>query len=547
MDYITEAFKKLNVLNEDSFRVSTNDGIDDLAMFVDENENAKPEIEIIDTDAEDYEDLRDTYIGNVILECPICHSLRYCRPEAIEFSVEDEDKPIAKKIVNRQEECPYCATTNGFAIVGKVMPYEEEGKLDVTVDGEKVEVEEKEEEKIEESLDTTGMSGDDIVETTEEELLDNGIDPSDWRIGHNEDGGCYLTVDSLKELLKIKNESCKMDECGTAEIKESRANRIYFPKDEELNEEFNVKVDTDNQRLEVRQDDATGKVTATAEPITDEMKINEFEGGDEAIAPLDGDDLANLTAEETADVAEEKAENNTGKEELEGEGELDLNLEEPVGEELPEEEAPVEEEETEEKEEVVEESLDNDIDFDIENVKEDKRVDELLDLDLNLDASGQTIGVGLPGGTGISAGGGVPGLGAVGGLMGEGVETVDVEPEEFLEEGFNSLCEKYLKNVYDNVKTFKTTSVGNTKTGIVVEGLIGFNSGNIKKTTFVFEAKDATRSGRLRFVGENKEISRGKKSFVLTGKLDDKKRLVCESLNYNYMQNRVRVNGTVKN
>ena len=84
-----------------------------------------------------------------------------------------------------------------------------------------------------------------------------------------------------------------------------------------------------------------------------------------------------------------------------------------------------------------------------------------------------------------------------------------------------------------------------TKSGLIIEGNIGFRSGNTKKTTFVFEAKDATRGGRLRFIGENKEITRGKKSFVLTGKLDNNK-LVCESLNYNYMQNRVRVNGTVK-
>ena len=113
-------------------------------------------------------------------------------------------------------------------------------------------------------------------------------------------------------------------------------------------------------------------------------------------------------------------------------------------------------------------------------------------------------------------------------------DEIDVPIDEFDEETFDELGESFLKNTYENVESYKTESIkeqdGNK---LVVEGLITFNSGKVKKTSFIFEAKDITKSGKVRFIGENCQLSRGKKSFTVAGKVQEGK-FISESLNYNY-------------
>lgn len=113
-------------------------------------------------------------------------------------------------------------------------------------------------------------------------------------------------------------------------------------------------------------------------------------------------------------------------------------------------------------------------------------------------------------------------------------DEIDVPIDEFDEETFDELGESFLKNTYENVESYKTESIkeqdGNK---LVVEGLITFNSGKVKKTSFIFEAKDITKSGKVRFIGENCQLSRGKKSFTVSGKIQEGK-FISESLNYNY-------------
>lgn len=112
-------------------------------------------------------------------------------------------------------------------------------------------------------------------------------------------------------------------------------------------------------------------------------------------------------------------------------------------------------------------------------------------------------------------------------------EVEDIDIDEFDEEGFDELGESYLKKVYENVNSFKTTGIKEIKNKLCIEGLINFKSGNTKKTSFLFEAKDVDSKGKIRFIGENKEITRGKKSFTVAGRMRGKK-FMCESLNYNY-------------
>lgn len=115
----------------------------------------------------------------------------------------------------------------------------------------------------------------------------------------------------------------------------------------------------------------------------------------------------------------------------------------------------------------------------------------------------------------------------------EDEEEVDVDIDSFDEETFDELGESYFKTVYNNVDSYKTTSSkieGNT---VMIEGIITFDSGSKRKTSFLFEAKDMNRKGKIRFLGENKQLTRGSKAFTILTKLNDKK-LMVESLGYNY-------------
>lgn len=129
-------------------------------------------------------------------------------------------------------------------------------------------------------------------------------------------------------------------------------------------------------------------------------------------------------------------------------------------------------------------------------------------------------------------------------------DTVDVDFDEFDEKGFDQLGENYLRNVYENVRFFKTTNVATYGNKLKLEGIITFKSGKSGKTNFIFESYKATKTGKLKFIGENKQFAKGKKSFTLTGRLNGNK-LVCESLNYNYVAKkpngaRTRIYDTVK-
>lgn len=130
-------------------------------------------------------------------------------------------------------------------------------------------------------------------------------------------------------------------------------------------------------------------------------------------------------------------------------------------------------------------------------------------------------------------------------------EEVEYDVEDFDSDSFDELGESYLKSVYENVSSYKTTDVSSKGNTLVVEGLIKFNSGKMKPTKFIFEANTATKNNKLRFIGENKQITRGRKAFTITGKLNENKSFITERFNYNYMTknekgNSTRLYGTLK-
>lgn len=110
----------------------------------------------------------------------------------------------------------------------------------------------------------------------------------------------------------------------------------------------------------------------------------------------------------------------------------------------------------------------------------------------------------------------------------------EVDVDEFDEESFDDLNERYLKNIYENVKSYKTIQVkqrGNNK--LFIEGLISFKSGKKAKTNYVFEAHSISKDNKLKFYGMNEQFARGSKAFALRGALNGNK-FICESLTCKY-------------
>ncbi len=406
---LTEAFRALDALNEDTFSVS-DDGIAKLAEFQD-NDDLVDEIKVMDPEATTEEELADSYVGKVILDCCVCHSKLY--KDADEVALNEEGT-----LANVDEECPYCYSNDGFKVVGQVAAYggekqstddaddteqvntsDEDNKVDEGLFGIKTKKEKEREAKAKADRESKRQAQKERAE--EEERARQQFAADSWARNDR------AKRDAQAEYNRSRYNSTK----GSNVSNTGRAGVHYSGGDyysESLSESVNnVNVETDDSIVNVATDE-TGKVTVTTEP-----NAAPAAEGDEMIVPVDPDTQA----------------------EIEG--------------------APVD--------------------------------DEFVDMDVN----------------------------------------------EFDEESFDELGESFLKETYSNVVSYKTTDVSSDGNKIVVEGVIKFDTGSEKKTSFVFEAKDATKSGKVRLMGENMQITKGKKAFTISGTITENK-FMTESFNYNY-------------
>lgn len=396
MNYLSEAFKKLDFLNEDNFSLDSTSDIDDMSHFL--SLERDPVQDVIDPEAKDEEELEDTYIGKVILHCPVCNSMIYKDLEDIEKSDDEE-------LVNVGEECPYCYVSDGFKVIGIVSPFQEE---------------ESEEDAEIEASDEAGDQEVEIEDDSVEENLQESVgqDVSEYQKWVDFDMEKYHRIsDNTMQKIKEAGLSVVKDQYGEYEV-------IADRKDECLGEDFeHVEVSTDEQKL-VMDAEEDGKITIESEPVANEAE------GEEFIQPVP---------------------------------------------------------------EVVEDEIEDSAEVEVEAPEE---------------------------------------------------EEIDYDIEDFDEESFDGLGEAYLKEVYDNVDSYKTSNVSMKGNSLVVEGVIKFTSGKEKKTNFIFEAKTATKNNKLRFIGENKQITRGRKAFTITGQLNENKSFITERFNYNYMTKNAKGNST---
>ena len=581
-NYIVEAFKKMSLLESEDISLNAG-GIDELDGFlstagVDPDEEM---VDVYDLEAEAQDELKDSYIGKVVLECSVCHSDIFV--DKAEISTDTDEEGLACKDI----ECPYCMSNEGYTIIGEVAPFNEEQseelindeeieeRPEVDVEGgadsvEEEDIIEPDEEELEESLNECGGSpkGDEILGESEnynlkgEYIFKNGKDEEPIGRFHDADGS-YTLFDGNEdededEIKSLVHESMKLD--GTAEmysnkeirgvdelegvdelsgVKELHGEKHEAPINEskKINESIKDK-DWLIQKIEyacgkyhinnpkISMNEEAGEVTITSEDF-EHLKWNQIDemgemfgghlitddGKTYAKYELDDthfDDPNMYESLENATIETEDQSINLSTDE-DGSVSLDVQPKEDLSEEP-----------------VSDEFIDEPVDSEGEMIVplEDESVDEI---EAAADANSVEEGE-------------------------DSIEYEDVAPtedeefdefEEFDEDSFNGLGESYLKSCYENVTGFKTTGISKNNNKLMIEGIIKFDSGNIKETNFVFESVDKNK-----FEGYNKQISRGNKTFKLNTSVNNKK-LVCESLNYNYRSKNennesVRVYGTVK-
>ena len=181
-DYINEAFKRLSAIDEELFNTTT-DGINHLADFMDSDDET---IRVIDKDATESEDLKDSYIGKVIVNCNVCHSHIFENKEDI---VIDEEG-----LVNAEEACPYCGEQDGFTIVGEIAPFAEKD-VGVEVDQQPVDVDTteqipEEDQNIEESINRSIAS----ARTLGEDFKEVSIKTNDQHLEMTSDDNGKISV-----------------------------------------------------------------------------------------------------------------------------------------------------------------------------------------------------------------------------------------------------------------------------------------------------------------------------------------------------------------
>lgn len=531
-NFLHEAFQALKLTESETFELDKT-GVADLSDFLSTDFQLEDTtVDIIDPEAETEEDLQKTYIGEVILECQACHVPHYCHPEDV---VIDEEAGLA----NIEDTCPNCYSNEGFKIVGTVAPYEDitveaSDDVEVEVDGKEISTEETEKEEIE---------------------VDDNLDEAKAAIDKDElkkrFAGRFATKESLslrekrlasaKKHLARKNkeediEACQKNPVDTeqsiaGELKEAKKRHLTRNEDEEkLLKCQKGKVDvTKSPAGELKEE----KASCEDEKCRDKKQLKRrhiTKNNDDEALEICQKNPVDTTKSEAGKLREAKKRHLTRNEDEEKllkcqKGNVDTTKSE-AGE--------LKESLTEGMEDISITTGEEVI-----KIKATPRADkETVVPPVELTAEEETEEVEE---------------GAVEeGAVEEMPDLEDVEIEEVDESSFDSLGESYLKRAYNNVKSFKTQKAMQSKNALVLEGKIEFKSGKVATTRFIFEAVNKDKKGNLQFLGLNENLAKKRGAFRLNASVADKK-LVCESLNYNYHGKDLksgksqRLYGTVKN
>lgn len=575
-NYLNEAFTQLQLLNEEEFNLTDKDSIEDIKSLVDAPVDAS--IDIIDPDANNEDELSDSYVGKVVLDCSVCHSKIYKDPSEV---VIDEVEELA----NVGEECPYCYTADGFKVLGQIAPFSDD-------------VQPTEDELSEEEAD-------DVVEDDTDDDEDDKDDDEDDDF-----------LEALSEKLSQMNEAEMSDEDKRDNQvlrriynkTQRRANAALTPEEQAVLDKYGLYRSTGNKDIMKPGKDAFHARSITSPPqyfrggidvhddrvnladrarkISDRQPIRDFvNSGDYNFYDTTYDhdpkgDYKNTfqrkmnrahSAQMQQPMQDMKRLISTRNYEQGRLDKADANYKDAIAKAKSDYEKRIKSAEdslasTKKYSAKYVDDANAEIDRMLKRGKKEDMEESLEKVEVSTEDSNTVItNDPVTNTVSVTTTTNDSGEGILVPLSDENAEEIAASTEEnaevpeednfiaddFDEESFDELGEAYLKKVYENVDAFKTTNVSSCGKKLAVEGLITFKSGNTKPTHFIFEQKAQNKKGTYRFIGENKQISRGKKSFILQGNVNDNK-FICESLNYNYLgkndgdKKSVRLYGTIK-
>lgn len=530
-NYLNEAFKQLEMLNEEEFNLNDKDAVKDMKDFM--GIDVDDSVEVIDPNAETEDDLEDSYVGKVILDCVVCHSKQYKDPN--EVVIDDGE------LANVGEECPFCYTSDGFKVVGQVAPFDESDEDDDDQDEDDDYDEDEDDDSEFESwrnriqeclkrLNEAEMSDEDEADTAilaniytkTQQRANAALTPDEKAVlakyGLSRDSGTKNIVDKDWNKLVQRRRGQDSDKVNLADRARKMGPRAKNNKDLYLAYRSSDTTDSHDARGRYRQTYQRQRNIANSanmeEPVqqmknalysrnfadkelnsidanAEDRRQKEINRHNDAMAAIDND------AKWRRKTYSDRKETNQKT--------IDKLLKRKTDESL-------ERVEVETDDQVLSMSQDDNGKVTVSSTPVETTIvpvsDETQqDIELHTDD-----------------------VNAEDAELNSENDALDID--DFDEQSFDELGEGYLKRVYENVDKYKTTAVKTSGKKLTVEGLITFKSGNTKNTQFIFEAK-SNKNNSFKFVGENAQISRGKKSFAISGSLNNKQ-LVVESFNYNY-------------
>ena len=575
-NYLNEAFTQLQLLNEEEFNLTDKDSIEDIKSLVDAPVDAS--IDIIDPDANSEDELSDSYVGKVVLDCSVCHSKIYKDPSEI---VIDEVEELA----NVGEECPYCYTADGFKVLGQIAPFSDDVK----------------------------PTEDELSEEEADDVVEDDTDDDEDDTDDDEDDDF---MEALSEKLSQMNEAEMSDEDkrdnqilrNIYDKTQRRANAALTPEEQAVLDKYGLYRSTEDKDIMKPGKDAFHTRSITSPPhyfrggidvhddrvnladrarkISDRQPIRDFvNAGDYTVhdTTFDHDPKGNykntfqrkFNRANSAQMQQPmKAMRNLLNHRNYEQGRLDTadaKYKDAIAKAKADYEKRMKDAEdslayTKKYSAKYVDDANAEIDRMLKRGKKEDMEESLEKVEVSTEDSNTVItNDPVTNTVSVTTTTNDEGEGILVPLSDENAEEIAASTEEnaevpeednfiaddFDEESFDELGEAYLKKVYENIDAFKTTNVSSCGKKLAVEGLITFKSGNTKPTHFIFEQKAQNKKGTYRFIGENKQISRGKKSFILQGNVNDNK-FICESLNYNYLgkndgdKKSVRLYGTIK-
>ena len=273
-DFLNSAFKELDILTEDTIELN-DDGIKALDTVINDMKDIEDSVEIIDTDAKTNDELKKSYIGKIIMECPVCHS----------YIFGDKDNIVIDKVsemANVDHECPHCCELGGFIVVGQVaelgdeQPDEEDiDDIDDVDDVETKEVIEKDDEKddddSEESHDDTDSDesedDDEDEDADDDESEQNKIDEA---IIINTNDEEVAEIEKDQTIVVYNSEDAEVETDAEVEVQEDTTDEVVEPVSEENIEQ--IESNTEETVTEADEEESN-----TVEVDFDEIQEESFE------------------------------------------------------------------------------------------------------------------------------------------------------------------------------------------------------------------------------------------------------------------------------